>query len=244
MMIEHYLQKSRFLLILILCVFLALVPVFTGCGDKGRAESVTDETIVPDEPMPDPSEIDSPVYSEHSFTVEDLTSELQDDPNRPDLLFQLLLAKMDMGDYNGALELLEPLDELGDKLWSSQGHMIAGKIIREKLLPVADDEMRVELQQRAVRQFEISLEIDPSPSNLATYWYLGDIQHQLGDIEGAKENLSIYLLLQPYSYDIRLKLAEIYLEEGSLERAVILLDGMKTDPNEERRERALELMPE
>ena len=231
-------------MILILCVFLALVLGFTGCGDNGKPESVTDETIVPDEPMPDPSEIDSPIYREHSFTVEDLTSELANDPNRPDLVLQLMLAKMDAGDYNGALELLEPLDDLGDKLWSSQGHMVAGTIIREKLLPVADDEMRTELQQRAVRQFEISLEIDPSPSNLATYWYLGDIQHQLGNIESAKENLSIYLTLQPYAYDIRLRLAEIYIEEGSLERAVILLGGMRTDPNEERRNRALELMPE
>lgn len=231
-------------MILILCVSLAFVFGFTGCGDSGKPESVTDETIVPDEPMPDPSEIDSPIYKEHSFTVEDLTSELQEDPNRPDLVLQLMLAKMDAGDYNGALELLEPLDDLGDKLWSSQGHMVAGKIIREKLLPVASEEMRAELQQRAVRQFEISLEIDPSPSNLATYWYLGDIQHQLGNIEGAKENLSIYLTLQPYAYDIRLRLAEIYLEEGSLERAVILLEGMRTDPNEERRNRALELMPE
>jgi len=231
-------------MILIPCVFLALVFGFTGCGDNGKTGSVTDETIVPDEPMPNPSEIDSPIFTEHSFTVEDLTSELQDDPNRPDLVFQLMLAKMDAGDYNDALELLEPLDDLDDKLWSSQGHMVAGKIIWEKLLPGAGDEMRAEFQQRAVRQFEISLEIDPSPSNLATYWYLGDIQHQLGNIEGAKENLSIYLTLQPYAYDIRLRLAEIYIEEGSLERAAILLEDMKTDPNEERRNRALELVPE
>jgi tetratricopeptide (TPR) repeat protein len=153
-----------------------------------------------------------------------------------------MVIKMESGDYEGALGLLQTLDSLGDKLWSSQGRMLAGKIIREKILPDAPEEIKQELLKRAVKQFEISLELDPSPSNLATYWYLGDLQHELGNIDEAKVNLAFYLAMQPYAYDVRLRLAEIYLEEGTLDRARVLLEGMKTDPNEERRLKALALL--
>jgi len=222
-----------------------LVFAITGCNGGAEPSAViTEPEITPDELPSDPAEIETQVYKEHSYTIENLTAELEKEPDHPDLVFQLMVAEMESGDYWGALELLQTLDSLGDELWASQGHMLAGKIIREKLLPDSPEEIKPELLERAVRQFEISLELDPSPSNLAAYWYLGDLQHELGNIDEAKVNLAFYLAMQPYAYDVRLRLAEIYLEEGTLDRARVLLEGMKTDPNEERRLKALALMPD
>lgn len=231
-------------LIISIAIFFLLFAV-AGCNGGGEPSVVsTEPEITPDEPPTDPDEIDTQVFKEHSYTVESLTAELKKDPDRPDLVYQLMSTKMELGDYQGALELLQTLDALGDKLWGAQGHMLAGKIIREKLLPDSTEEIKPQLMERALRQFEISLELDPSPSNLAAYWYLGDLQYELGNIDEAKVNLAFYLAMQPYAYDVRLRLAEIYLEEGALERARVLLEGMKTDPNEERRLKALALMPD
>jgi tetratricopeptide (TPR) repeat protein len=210
--------------------------VLAGCSGGGESSTLQTELTSED------AAAQTPVFTEHAYTIEGVTAQLEKTPERADLIFQLMRLRMNETDYQGVLELLDPLDHTGDDLWRSQGHMLVGKVIKEKMAESAGPDLRDELLAKAARQFEIAIDIDPSPANLASYWYLGDLQYELGRVEEAIENLSVYLTLQPYAYDVRLRLAEIYLHEGYKDRTKLLLEGMKTDPNEQRRMKAEALM--
>lgn len=193
----------------------------------------------PDQPEGgDTSTEELPPPTQQDVSVEGLREQLRAEPTRPDLYFQLMVALMDKGDYNGALALLEPLDKLGDPLWRSQGHMLAGKIVMEKLAPDAG-EKKEELLKQAVEQFSMAIDLEyPYPTNLAAYWYLGDLQAELGLTKDAIETLSTYLVLKPHAYEARLRLAELYVQKGNMGRARILLADMKSDPDDTRRAKA------
>ena len=199
--------------ILILPAVLSILFLFSGSGVYAGADG-SDEF----EPLPI-KEGDLPESVKEDFTVESLRAQLEEDPSRSDLVFQLMVALMDAGDYNGALRLLEPLDELGDPLWRSQGHLLAGKIVKEKL-EYDSPEQREELLKLALSQFTMAIELSyPYPTNLAAYWYLGDLQAELGLVDEAIETLSTYLAIKPHAYDARLRLAQIYARKGQVVRA-------------------------
>ncbi len=222
----------------VLAVILILSVVVAGCGDGEQTAVEIDQVAS----MENTAEFNSPILTERDVSIQALEERLKASPDRPDLMFELMNARAKTGDLEGALQMLEPIDENGDLLWRSQGHMFAGKLLYDELTPGAQGEMDKALAEKAVKQFEVAIQLDPSPSNIAAYWYLGDLLYRTGDTQGAIDNLSIYLIVQPYSYDVRLKLAEIYLTSGDKERAKFLLEEMKADPNADRRARAEKLL--
>lgn len=220
-----------------LIVLFALGTVFNGivCASA----QTEDEPELPEDVL-----VEDPNFppSEEEYTIENLRKQFEAEPERSDLLVTLMTVLMDAGKYTEALELLEPLDELGDAQWRSQGHLIAGKIVSEKLAP-STGEGRQKLLEQAVKQYSIAIELDqPYPTNLAAYWYLGDLQAELGDTDAAIETLSTYLVLKPLAYEARLRLARIYIDRGNMEKARNLLAEMESDPDEERRAEAARLL--
>jgi hypothetical protein len=219
-------------------VIVILSGVVSGCGEGEQTTVAIDQVAS----MENTAEFNSPILTERDVSIKGLEERLKASPDRPDLMFELMSARAKAGDLEGALQMLEPIDENGDLLWRSQGHMFAGKLLYDELTPGVRGEMDKALAEKSVKQFEIAIQLDASPSNIAAYWYLGDLLYRTGDTQGAIDNLSIYLIVQPYSYDVRLKLAEIYLARGDKERAGILLAEMKSDPNADRRARAEKLL--
>jgi Tfp pilus assembly protein PilF len=108
--------------------------------------------------------------------------------------------------------------------------------------PNAGDK-KEEILKQAMAQFSMAIDLEyPYPTNLAAYWYLGDLQTGLGLTKDAIETLSIYLVLKPHAYEARLRLAELYIREAELGRAKILLQDMKADPDDARRAKASALL--
>jgi FimV-like protein len=209
------------------------------CTNGGFAYAQAEEPELPADVL-----VEDPNFppSQGDFSIDGLRKQIEAEPGRSDLLVTLMLMLMDAGQYQEALKLLEPLDELGDAEWRSEGHLIAGKIVSEKLAPDSG-EMREGLLEQALKQFSIAIELDqPYPTNLAAYWYLGNLQAELGRIDDAIETLSTYLVLKPLAYEARLRLAEIYFGRGDKDKARILLAEMKSDPDEDRRGQANALL--
>ena len=219
--------------------YIAILAIFAAALCFCNALRVEAGATPTDQPESgDTSTEELPPPTQQDVSIEGLREQLKAEPTRPDLYVQLMVALMDKGDYTGALSLLEPLDKLGDPLWRSQGHMLAGKIVLEKLAPDAGDK-KEELLKQAMEQFNMAIDLEyPYPTNLAAYWYLGDLQAELGFTKDAIETLSTYLVLKPHAYEARLRLAELYIKEGNNGRAKILLADMKSDPDDTRRAKA------
>jgi len=149
---------------------------------------------------------------------------VQTEPDDVFVRFQYLTALDRAGRYDEALDQARTLGAVQENNpYRAAAYLNFAHIVLDKISP--DDPRRPELVSEAIQDIQVALADEPGsvPSHLA----LGRLALGVGDKDSALHQLAITLAASEIGYQLRMRMAEIYIERGDFAKARAHLEAAK-----------------
>jgi tetratricopeptide (TPR) repeat protein len=185
-------------------------------NQPGSEQIIPPSQDVPEKPAENPSLL---------ADIESLQTSVQAAPEDASVRFQYVTALNRGGRYEDALQQVRELVAIsGDNPFLGVAYLNFAGIVLDKIPADAPD--RPALVNEAVEGMKIAVQKDPSsvPSHLA----LGRLALESGDDDTALHELSIALAATEIGYELRIRMAEIYIARRDREKARSHLDVART----------------
>jgi tetratricopeptide (TPR) repeat protein len=205
-------MKNTPLVILIL-LFLALLS--TGCPGRGQQSQEPEyEKIIP--PMDEGFNVESESASVVPVDIAPYEQAVNADPENPDARFSYMVELRTAGMIKEALEQAKILADMeGENPYKSIAEINIAEMVLDDL--PSDDPDRPALVQDAMDRLWIALGYEPE--SVPAHLMLGRLALEAGDNEKALHHLAIALTGTEIGYELRMKMAEIYISEGETDKA-------------------------
>jgi tetratricopeptide (TPR) repeat protein len=161
--------------------------------------------------------------------LDSLKLQIEANPDDPDMRFLYLVSLVDAKMYTDALEQARTLGAMGgDNQYKGIAWMNFAQIVLDDI--PQDDPNRSGLVRKAMDGLWIALGWEPEsiPAHLA----LGRLALEAGDDDKALHHLSIALAVTEIGYQLRARIAEIYIRRNEPDRARVHLEKALTLANE------------
>ena len=156
--------------------------------------------------------------------IDSLQASVQTEPENTLYRFQLLTALDRAGRYQEAIEEARQLGTMEkNNPYRSAALLNFASIVLDKLPQDAPD--RPALLSEAKKGMEIALEEDPS--SVPAHIVFGRVCLETGDHDLALHHLAIALAVTEIGYQLRIRMAEIYIQKGDLPKARAHLEKAK-----------------
>ena len=209
-------KKSLYAIIIALTALLFLPSCRHPQTNQPKSElMIPPSQDVPEKPAENPSLL---------ADLESLQSSVQAAPEDSAIRFRYVTALNRAGEYDEALQQVRELVAIpGDNLFMSVAYLNFAEIVLDKI--PADAPNHAQLLNEAIEGMKVGLQKDPSsvPSHLA----LGRLALKSGDDQTALHELSIALAATEIGYELRMRMAEIYISRNDREKARAHLDVAK-----------------
>ncbi|MCX6646896.1 MAG: hypothetical protein NTY09_11185 [bacterium] len=157
--------------------------------------------------------------------LDSLKSQVETNPDDPDMRFAYLVSLVEAKMYTDALEQARTLGAMGgNNQYKGIAYLNFAQIVLDDI--PQDDPNRSGLVREAMDGLWIALGWEPEsiPSHLA----LGRLALEAGDDDKALHHLSIALAVTEIGYQLRTRIAEIYIRRNEPDRARVHLDKALT----------------
>jgi tetratricopeptide (TPR) repeat protein len=208
--------------LIVLSIIFASLLVLAGCPAKKAEEKENDyERVLP--PTPDVTE-ESGFEERPQENIDDLRNAVEADPGDVFARFDLLnaLERSDMTDEAlGQARALGALEE--GNPFRAVAYLKLARLVLDKM--PADAPNRAELVQEAIDGLGTALVLEPS--NIPAHEALGRLALEKGDNDSALNHLAIALSVTEIGYELRIRMAQIYIDQGDKEKARAHLEAAK-----------------
>jgi tetratricopeptide (TPR) repeat protein len=203
-------------LILMLALGVIAIPA---CGGREESNEPEYEQVLPPTDMP---EVEG---GEYTVDLDALRAAVDENPDDRDARFAYMIALRRSGEIMDALDQARILGEVSaDNDYISIARLEFAQMVLDDV--PADYPDRAALVQEAIDGMWIGLGYEPAsiPGHLA----LGRLALEAGDYDRALHHLSIALTVMEIGYELRMKMAEIYIEREDYEHARAHLDAAES----------------
>lgn len=214
-------KKKTVTFLALVSLLIACIFAFSACGGREEEpEEVEYELVLPPTDMP---EVEGD--GEYSVDLEPLREAVEEDPLDKDARFTWMLALRRSGQTMDALEQARTLAEMDDEnpyitvAWLNFAQMVLDEI------PV-DHSEKNRLVEEAMDGMWTALGYEPG--SVPGHRALGRLALEAGDYDKALHHLSIALSVTEIGYELRMRMAEIYIEREDFEKAGAHLDAAES----------------
>jgi tetratricopeptide (TPR) repeat protein len=201
-------------------LILVLATWFIGCKPSSKSDIPKVDRMLP--PAGNTSEVQpSGGYIPDLATFQ---SSVQASPDDVFLRFDYMSALKDAEKYDEALDQARTLGALEKNPLRGPAYLNFAQIVLEKI--PADDPRRPELIKEATTYIKIA--VDEEPGSIPAHITLGKLALESGDPDTAIHNLSIALAAVEIGYELRMQLAEAYINKGEGAKARPILEMAKS----------------
>lgn len=188
-----------------------LVLVVSGCGNGGNGDEPRVERVLP------PAENTTDAPGEGTVqNLAELEAMLETNPGDISTRFNYLVALRREGRTSDAIEQAIMLGDIeDDNPYRAVALMNLGQMVLEELDPGSAE--RAELLQSAIDGINECLVLDPG--NVQAHLILGELSVETGDTDTAMHHLAIVLAANEIGIDLRIWMAEKYIDMGDPEKA-------------------------
>ena len=203
----------------LILMLIAGLFILAACGSNDEIDEPEYEQVIPPTDMPELED------AEYSVDLDPLRAAVAQNPDDRDARFTYMIALRRSGQTMDALEQARNLGEVSsDNDYISLAWLEFAQMVLDDI--PADEADRAALVQEAIDGMWIALGYEPSsiPGHLA----LGRLALEAGDDDKALHHLSIALTVTEIGYELRMKMAELYIEREDFEHARAHLDAAES----------------
>lgn len=201
-------------------IFITLFIVLTAVmalSCAGKVEEDTEpeyELIIP--PMTEEFDVDAANADVVPVDLAPCEDAIATDPENPDLRFAYMVELRTAGMTVEAMEQAKILVEMeGENPYSSIAYLNYAEMVLDEL--PSDAPGRSEMMEEAMAGMWVALGWEPE--SVPAHLTLGRLALEAGDKEKALHHLSITLTAIEIGYELRIRMAEIYIVQGEIENA-------------------------